>query len=234
MGIFKESSMINIIDVGLQFKNVESFHEGENKVAKIVWHHAEASSCSVQDIHAWHLANGWNGIGYHLFIRKDGTIYQGRKFGWRGSHCPPANYNSIGVCCEGDFRTEVMSATQLQVCLEVKKYLQDIYGQIPSFGHKELWSTECPAKNFPLDTVKGSHINDVSFNNGGYMSTVYKNGSTPETVYSDSDCTKVLGSLDPFEQATCIYEWEGKKVVLYKVDGTNDEKVGFVKFGGEQ
>ena len=45
---------------------------------RIILHHAAAVTCTAQQIHQWHLANGWAGIGYHFFVRKDGRIYRGR------------------------------------------------------------------------------------------------------------------------------------------------------------
>lgn len=68
---------MNIIRTDLNFNM--------NKIAKnnypklIIVHHAEASACTVQDINSWHKANGWAGIGYHYFIRKNGEIYKGRE-----------------------------------------------------------------------------------------------------------------------------------------------------------
>ena len=35
---------------------------------RIILHHAESKSCTADDIHSWHLANGWAGIGYHFFV----------------------------------------------------------------------------------------------------------------------------------------------------------------------
>ena len=35
---------------------------------RIILHHAESKSCTADDIHSWHLANGWAGIGYHLSL----------------------------------------------------------------------------------------------------------------------------------------------------------------------
>ena len=45
---------------------------------RIILHHAAAVTCTAQQIHQWHLANGWSGIGYHFFVRKDGSVYRGR------------------------------------------------------------------------------------------------------------------------------------------------------------
>ncbi|WP_160678779.1 peptidoglycan recognition family protein [Clostridium sp. C8-1-8] len=217
-----------------------TFTDGENKPNKIVWHNADASSCTVEDIHSWHLANGWAGIGYHLFIRKDGSVYQGRQFGWRGSHCPTANYNSIGVCCEGKYMSEQMPATQLQACLEVKAYLQGLYGNMPSYGHRELWQTDCPGINFPLDNIKNgqAQVNTVTQNNnveGDYMAKVWRNGNSEERVYNDYNLTNQIGIIDPHEEAEAIADLGNRMVVIYNGVDANKracKKTGFVVWRG--
>ena len=70
---------------------------------RIILHHAAAVTCSADQIHAWHLANGWSGIGYHFFVRKDGTVYSGRPEDTVGAHAGGSNSDSIGVCFEGSF-----------------------------------------------------------------------------------------------------------------------------------
>lgn len=64
------------------------------------------------------------------------------------------------------------------------------------------------------------------------MAKTYQNGSTKETVYSDSSCTNVIGSLNTWEKCECIGTANGRYIVKYKVDGTNNYKVGFVKYHG--
>ena len=53
-------------------------------------------------IHAWHLQNGWSGIGYHRVILEDGKVENGRPLYWVGSHARGYNAKSIGVCLIGD------------------------------------------------------------------------------------------------------------------------------------
>ena len=53
-------------------------------------------------IHQWHLANGWDGIGYHRVILEDGKVENGRPLYWVGSHARGYNSKSIGVCLIGD------------------------------------------------------------------------------------------------------------------------------------
>ena len=79
---------------------------------RIILHHAAAVTCSADQIHAWHLANGWSGIGYHFFVRKDGTVYRGRPEDTVGAHAGGSNSDSIGVCFEGSFDKEEMPAVQ--------------------------------------------------------------------------------------------------------------------------
>jgi len=150
---------MNIIDVGLKFNGSLTY---ANNPQEIVLHHAEASNCTVQDIHSWHLANGWLGIGYHFFIDKQGNIYRGRPENAVGSHCPKHNSISLGVCFEGDFMTENMTQEQIGAYKELIKYSRAKYGYIPIYGHKELYSTECPGNNFPLEAFKDIVVSNIS------------------------------------------------------------------------
>lgn len=61
---------------------------------------------------------------------------------------------------------------------------------------------------------------------------IYSNGSTPENVYCDLNLTKKIGSLNRYEKCDCIGIFNGRYIVRYKVDGTNNYKVGFVKYSG--
>ena len=56
---------------------------------------------SAADIDRWHKARGWQGIGYHFVVRRDGTVEPGRPVAEVGSHCQNHNRHSIGICYEG-------------------------------------------------------------------------------------------------------------------------------------
>lgn len=60
----------------------------------------------------------------------------------------------------------------------------------------------------------------------------YQNGSTAEPVYSDTNCTIKIGDLNPKEVCTCLGTFLNKAIVRYKIDGTNNYKIGFVKWLG--
>lgn len=120
-----------------------------SKTDEVILHHAEASSATVWDINAWHLSNGWVGIGYHYYIRKDGSIYRGRPEWAVGAHATGHNDRSIGICCEGAYMTETMPAAQLA---SLKALLQDImgrYGTLALKRHRDVNATSCPGDRFP-------------------------------------------------------------------------------------
>ena len=61
---------------------------------------------------------------------------------------------------------------------------------------------------------------------------IYKNGSTPEIVYSDTSLQNRIGSLDRYEKCDCLGIFNNRPLVKYKVNGTSNFKCGFVKWLG--
>lgn len=120
---------------------------------RIILHHAAATTCTAQQIHQWHLGKGWTGIGYHFFIRKDGSVYRGRPENTVGAHAGNNNYDSIGVCFEGSFDKEQMGDVQRQAGAELVAYLKDKYGITKVQRHSDVNATGCPGDNFPFDTI---------------------------------------------------------------------------------
>ena len=195
---------MNIIDVGLKFKSLSY----GNKPNKLVLHHAEASKCSVQDIHYWHLNNGWSGIGYHYFIRKDGSVYRGRPDGAIGAHCQGSNTNTLGVCFEGNYMKETMPTAQYNAGIDLIKYLIGKYGNLPIYGHKELLATECPGSNFPLADFKNLKENEEKAT--GYVVTTYlPNGYRGDGSFVGVDLEYVLSY---FKGVRCYVKSDSKGV----------------------
>lgn len=60
----------------------------------------------------------------------------------------------------------------------------------------------------------------------------YENGSTKETVYADTAKKTKIGNLDKYENCTCLAKIDGMYLVLYKITGTSNYKVGFVSYAG--
>lgn len=128
--------------------------------ARIILHHAAASKCTAQQIHSWHLANGWVGIGYHFFVRKDGSVYRGRPETVVGAHAGNNNYDSIGICFEGNFMTETMGGAQRKAGQELVQYLKDKYGISKVQKHSDVNATGCPGTHFPLREISEGAVEE--------------------------------------------------------------------------
>ncbi|MBQ6796526.1 MAG: N-acetylmuramoyl-L-alanine amidase [Clostridia bacterium] len=133
------------------------------KTTAIILHHAAASKCSAENVHSWHLANGWAGIGYHFFVRKDGSVWQGRPLDRTGAHANGANSYSIGICFEGDFTRETMPAVQLAAGKELVSYVKNKYPSITRvLRHKDVCATTCPGDRFPFAEIAKGRTSGAS------------------------------------------------------------------------
>lgn len=123
----------------------------------IVLHHAAIKTASAEDIHRAHLQRDnctWAGIGYHLYIRKDGSIHRGRPLWASGAHVLNENWHTVGVCVEGNYDVEAtMPAAQLNAVREVLRYLKGIYPNAAIKCHRDMQATACPGRYYPLAEV---------------------------------------------------------------------------------
>lgn len=82
------------------------------RIPKYIAIHCSATKLSqdvsIERIKKWHLKRGWSDVGYHYYIRKDGTLELGRDRDndgniWEeiGAHVRNFNSKSIGICYEG-------------------------------------------------------------------------------------------------------------------------------------
>lgn len=164
---------MKIIETNLKFRGAMA-----NRAAtrRIITHHAEASSCTPEQIHDWHLKNGWSGAGYHFLVRKNGSVYRLRPEGKVGSHAKGANSDSIGICFEGRYQTETMPESQVKAGQELVAYLKAKYGISKVQRHKDVCSTDCPGTNFPFERIAG-----VTASTGTVTSTPAKKPTTSTT-----------------------------------------------------
>lgn len=152
----------------MQIKEVNYQWKGtlitRNKTEMIVLHHAAAKSCTVQQVHQWHVNRGWSGIGYHYFISRDGQIFRGRPEDTVGAHVTGHNSKSIGVCFEGDYTVQTMPMAQLEAGKELVAYLKDKYKITKVKGHRDLMATSCPGINFPFFEIANAKKSDSKEN----------------------------------------------------------------------
>jgi N-acetylmuramoyl-L-alanine amidase len=89
------------------------------RIRKIIIHCSANSNpnLTVMDVRADHVTNNhWHDVGYHYFIRTDGTIETGRPIEQPGAHVFGQNANSVGICVNGlkleDFNEEQFKALE--------------------------------------------------------------------------------------------------------------------------
>lgn len=147
---------MEIIETNLQFKDMST----RKATQRIILHHADAKNCSAEDIHRWHLNNGWAGAGYHFLIRKDGSVYRLRPEDKVGAHAYGSNYNSLGICFEGNFMEEDMPEEQKQAGKELVAYLKNKYNINVVQAHRDVCATSCPGDKFPFDEIANCDVSN--------------------------------------------------------------------------
>jgi len=94
-----------------------------------------------------------HGIGYHFYIRRDGSIYRGRPENMQGAHAYGANSDSIGICFEGNLNEEYLTKEQIEAGRWLVSYFKEKYGNIEFTEHRKVCNTSCPGKNFNIDEI---------------------------------------------------------------------------------
>lgn len=218
---------MEIIETNLDFNGLTK----RSKTNRIIIHHSGVTVLqSVEVIHNYHKnTNGWAGIGYHFYVRKDGKIYRGRPEDTVGAHAYGANTDSIGICFEGNFGEETMNEVQIKAGQELVAYLKSKWGISTVIGHRDVGSTACPGANFPMDAIVNGTPVAPAEKETITMKT-YQNGSTVEPVYADTDLRTKVGYLNPYERCDCYGVFKGRAVVRYKIDGMNEYKIGFAEW----
>lgn len=115
------------------------------------WHQGKTASQMRDEIHRWHRARGWRGIGYHRVIAPDGTIAVGRSLWEVGAHCKERNRGTVGICLIpvndhrgiGQFQDYFTEAQRSSL----RHYLAEL-GQMTDLkwvtGHNQYARKECP------------------------------------------------------------------------------------------
>lgn len=119
------------------------------RVVRTVFLHCSASDNPKHDnvgtIRRWHKARGWRDIGYHYFIRKDGTLEHGRHLEATPAAQKGHNVGTIAICVSGREKfTGPQFATLRALCREI----DDELGRVRFRGHCEVSRKACPVFDY--------------------------------------------------------------------------------------
>ena len=206
-------------------KNEISYMKSNNN--KVSFHYAVDDTEIVQGItedrNAWHTGDGGNGQGNRKGI-------------------------AIEICYSKSGGEKFDKAEKNAAEFIASKLKEKGWGIDKVKKHQDFANKYCPHRTLDfgwdrfLNMVK-SYMEDKPIDNSNNNIEsgsdepvrIYQNGSTSENVYADTDCTKKVGSLNPRESCDCFGIFNNRAMVRYKVDGTNNYKIGFCKWlGGVQ
>lgn len=111
----------------------------------------------VERIEKWHLKRGWSGIGYHVYITRDGNVHLGRdldkdgsSLDEQGAHTLGLNRKSWALCYEGGMNEEgkaedTRTPEQLIAMKAVIMMFQNVKPGLKIRGHRDYNQTSCPS-----------------------------------------------------------------------------------------
>lgn len=161
------------------------------------------------DIQKMHLGFGWDGIGYHYVIGRDGQCEAGRPEFWQGAHVWGVNDHSLGICLIGRTHFTAEQMHQLELLL---RDLTIRYPQARVLGHRDATNTTrktCP--NFDAATwwhthnasimtpLLGSTVMLAGPSNDAKLETEILFGETLEVLDQHNGYFKVKLATDGYE-----------------------------------
>ena len=111
----------------------------------------EGKDYTVEDIRRWHKERGFDDIGYHYVIYRNGEIYRGRREDRVGAHCVGHNSNSIGICYIGGLAADRKTAKDTRTAAQkasLKVLLKNLKANFPEAricGHRDFAKKACPS-----------------------------------------------------------------------------------------
>lgn len=124
--------------------------------------HCSASDRPAHDdisvIRKWHVEErGWSDVGYHYFIKRDGTIQVGRMLDVIGAHVAGHNRYSIGICLHGNgeyTEEQFKSAGRLVAGLQIAL----LFTKIEIKGHCDLDKKKSYCPGFDRDEFINKYV----------------------------------------------------------------------------
>ena len=136
------------------------------KVNFIVVHCADTTdsmNVTKEDLHRWHVKeNGWSDIGYHHFIKFDGSVHHCRPVKYQGAHCKAVNDKSLAICLEGGHKgVNNFTTIQKRMLRLLIDEIKSTYPNAAVVGHNHFDDKACPS--FDVTKWYASRENKMPF-----------------------------------------------------------------------
>ena len=108
-----------------------------------------------EEINKWHKNRGFDTIGYHFVITRNGDIQDGRDISREGAHASRVNGTSIGVALVGGGTPSMgwennFTPIQFETLKSILLKLKDKYNVDKIIGHYQVDDNkECPSFDVP-------------------------------------------------------------------------------------
>lgn len=130
-----------------------SINTAMRKIAQIIIHCTATPvgrDFTVADIDRCHSQRGFNSIGYHYVVYRDGSVHRGRPESVVGAHCKGHNARSIGVAyvggldSTGTIPADTRTPAQRRALRTLVADLRRCHPAATVHGHREFAPKACP------------------------------------------------------------------------------------------
>ena len=137
--VLNERQLLAGVENGLMMESAQS--------VRYLILHCSATCChrdyTVEQLLHDHKTRGFRTIGYHFYIRKDGSVTQHRRLLEVGAHCQPFNRCSIGICYEGGLDelshpTDTRTKEQTEQLTLLLRMLLKLFPKAHICGHRDM------------------------------------------------------------------------------------------------
>lgn len=120
----------------------------------------DTSHHTAQIMETHHISLGWEGLGYHYVIHKNGEVWKGRPEHYHGAHISGKdtdgvkfNDKSIGICLAGNFDATLPTREQENALAGL---IASIRGRYPCITQDKIY----PHRKFANKTCYGRNLTD--------------------------------------------------------------------------
>ena len=126
-----------------------------DKIEGVVIHHSATTSGSAEAYARYHVKKGWHGIGYHIHVKKDGTVQFCQSLKNISYHTKGKNTSRVGICMTGHYDQQEPIQEQIDGVNHAIFMLEKALGRKMKIGfHNEFSSKSCPGHKMKLSDFR--------------------------------------------------------------------------------